>query len=183
MYRRYIWNSVFRDVNYRLKKLYHSFYYAQSHIKYVMLFLFPGVIWCTRYRADTKLGYYIYINEEKLYPNQLTEGEESTSEGVSNWTNIASVQEYLYTKYNHMYNKFTKTKWKNGTKFYLDDGLTVADVKKLLYSEEEKIPPNLKVGCRGRMMEDTDNLAMAVRAFCKRDPKIFIWEDEHAAYV
>ncbi|ANQ05977.1 Uncharacterized protein PCOAH_00003350 [Plasmodium coatneyi] len=182
MYRRYIWNSLFRDVNFRLKKLYHSFYYAQSHIKYVMLFLFPGVIWSTRYRADTKLGYYIYINEEKLYPDKMIE-EGSTSDGVSTWTDSASLLDYLYAKYFHMYNKVTKKKWKNGTKFYLDDGVTVADVKKLLYSEEEKIPKNLKFGCRGRMMEDTDNLAMAVRAFCKRDPKIFIWEDEHAAYV
>ncbi|CAA9986328.1 conserved Plasmodium protein, unknown function [Plasmodium knowlesi strain H] len=181
MYRRYIWNSLFRDVNFRLKKLYHSFYYAQSHIKYVMLFLFPGVIWSTRYRADTKLGYYIYINEEKLYPNKSIEAG-ATSDGVGSWTDSASLLDYLYAKYFYMYNKLTKKKWKNGTKFYLDDGVTVADVKKMLYSEEE-IPRNLKLGCRGRMMEDTDNLAMAVRAFCKRDPKIFIWEDEHAAYI
>lgn len=69
MYRRYVWNSIFRDINYRLKKIYHSFYYAQSHIKYVMLILFPAIIWTTRYRADTQLGYFFYINDEKLYPS------------------------------------------------------------------------------------------------------------------
>ncbi|CAG9484028.1 conserved Plasmodium protein, unknown function [Plasmodium vivax] len=178
MYRRYIWNSLFRDVNFRLKKIYHSFYYAQSHIKYVMLFLFPGVIWSTRYRADTKLGYHIYINEERLYPSGLSGGDE-----VSGWSDRGNLVGPLHAKYLHYRNKLTKKKWKNGTKIYLEDGLTVGDVKRVLYGEEERIPRHLKVGCRGRMMEDTDNLAMAVRAFCKRDPKIFLWEDEHAAYL
>ncbi|CRG93329.1 conserved Plasmodium protein, unknown function [Plasmodium gallinaceum] len=151
MFKRYIWNSIFRDINYRLKKFYHSFYYSQSHIKYVMLILFPAIIWSTRYRTDTKLGYFFYINDEKLYPQYS--------------------------------NNLINTKWKNGTKFYLDDNLTVKDIKKIIYQNEENIPKNIKFGCKGRMMEDTDNLALAVRAFCKRDPKVFIWEDEHAQLV
>ncbi|GAW79103.1 hypothetical protein, conserved [Plasmodium gonderi] len=176
MYRRYIWNSIFRDINYRLKKLYHSFYYAQSHIKYVMLILFPGVIWTTRYRADTKLGYYFYINDEKLYPNN------SDNTAISGMGSL-NLNNSFFSKYFQYYNKLTKGKWKNGTKLYLDDDLTVGDVKKILYADNENIPRNLKFGCKGRMMDNNDNLAMAVRAFCKRDPKIFIWEDEHAAYV
>ncbi|SPJ08165.1 conserved Plasmodium protein, unknown function [Plasmodium sp. DRC-Itaito] len=153
MYRRYVWNSIFRDINYRLKKIYHSFYYAQSHIKYVMLILFPAIIWTTRYRADTQLGYFFYINDEKLYPS-----------------------------YGHNMIK-KKMKWKNGSKFYLDDNVTVKDAKRIIYQGEENIPKKIKLGCRGRIMDDNDNLAMAVRAFCKRDPKVFIWQDEYSQFL
>ncbi|SOV74926.1 conserved Plasmodium protein, unknown function [Plasmodium reichenowi] len=153
MYRRYVWNSIFRDINYRLKKIYHSFYYAQSHIKYVMLILFPAIIFTTRYRADTQLGYFFYINDEKLYPS-----------------------------YRHnIINK--KMKWKNGSKFYLDDNVTVKEAKRIIYQGEENIPEKIKLGCKGRIMDDKDNLAMAVRAFCKRDPKVIIWQDEHSQYL
>ncbi|SOV10124.1 conserved Plasmodium protein, unknown function [Plasmodium sp. DRC-Itaito] len=153
MYRRYVWNSIFRDINYRLKKIYHSFYYAQSHIKYVMLILFPAIIWTTRYRADTQLGYFFYINDEKLYPT-----------------------------YRHNIIK-KKMKWKNGSKFYLNDNVTVKDAKNIIYEGEKNVPDKIKLGCKGRIMDDNDNLAMAVRAFCKRDPKIFIWQDEHSQYL
>ncbi|CAD2084528.1 conserved Plasmodium protein, unknown function [Plasmodium vinckei lentum] len=172
MYRRYIWSSIFRDVNYRFKKVYHSFYYAQSHIKYVMLILFPGVIWSTRYRADTKLGYFFYINDEKLYPR------------IDNIPNDNNNNDNYIDKYvNYTKNLVNNPKWVNGTKFYLNDDVTVQDVKKIIYKNPENIPKNIKLGCKGRMMDDNDNLALAVRAFCKRDPKIIIWEDEHAQYV
>lgn len=150
MFRRYVWNSVCRDIQYRCKKIYHSFYYAQSHIKYVMVFLFPAIMWTTRYKTDTKLGYFVYINDEELYPNYS--------------------------------NNLINTKWKNGTKFYVDDNITVKEMKQKIY-ENQPLPDNLKVGCKGRMMEDDDNLAMAVRAFCKRDPKVILWRDEHAQFV
>ncbi|CDU16088.1 hypothetical protein YYC_02293 [Plasmodium yoelii 17X] len=169
MYRRYIWSSIFRDVNYRFKKLYHSFYYAQSHIKYVMLILFPGVIWSTRYRADTKLGYFFYINDEKLYP-RINDDNNNNDNYIDKYMN--------YTK-----KLVNNQKWVNGTKFYLNDDITVQDAKKIIYKNEENIPKNIKLGCKGRMMDDNDNLALAVRAFCKRDPKIIIWEDEHAQFV
>ncbi|SBT30653.1 conserved Plasmodium protein, unknown function [Plasmodium ovale wallikeri] len=170
MYRRYVWSSLFRDLNYRRKKLYHSFYYAQSHIKYVMLILFPAVIWSTRYRADTKLGYFFYINDEKLYPNVFSNEKDKNSSGYSKYLDYPS-------------NLIKNRKWVNGTKFYLNDNVTVEDAKKVIYQKEENIPNNIKLGCRGRMMNNNDNLALAVRAFCKRDPKIFIWEDEHAQFV
>eukprot|EP00386_Alphamonas_edax_P007612 GDKI01025359.1.p1 GENE.GDKI01025359.1~~GDKI01025359.1.p1 ORF type:complete len:169 (+),score=32.21 GDKI01025359.1:58-507(+) len=68
--------------------------------------------------------------------------------------------------------------WTNGKKLYLDDNTTVAELKALVYEGKDKIPENVAVGCRGRMMEDSDNLALAVRAFCKRDPKIVLWREE-----
>merc|ERR1719474_2303578 len=42
----------------------------------------------------------------------------------------------------------------------------------------DKAPKAVRAGCYGRMMEDGDNLALAVRTFCKRDPKIVLWEEE-----
>ncbi|VWU49157.1 ATP synthase-associated protein, putative [Hepatocystis sp. ex Piliocolobus tephrosceles] len=169
---RYIWNSIFRDINYRTKKLYHSFYYSQSHIKYVMLILFPSIIWSTRYRADTKLGYFFYISDEKLYPKN----ENITINDIDKSSLLTNSLSYLK-------NLLSNRKWKNGMKLYLNDDLTVNDVKKIIYKKEEYIPKNIKLGCKGRMMDSNDNLALAVRAFCKRDPKIFIWEDTSSNFA
>ncbi|KAI4840923.1 ATP synthase-associated protein [Plasmodium brasilianum] len=136
-----------------------------------MLIIFPAVIWSTRYRADTKLGYFFYINDERLYPKNSNSTKDSSS--------------WLYSKYlNYKNNLMQKNnKWKNGTKFYLNDDVTVEEAKKIIYQNEQGIPKNIRLGCKGRMMDDKDNLALAVRAFCKRDPKVFIWEDEHAEFV
>lgn len=105
----------------------------------------------------------------------------------------------LYPDLSH---KWIGKTWTNGRKYYLPDDATVSDLKNLVYSEQKPLeakqkelepsseeskgadpepqyqdPSELLVGCRGRMFEDTDNLAMAVRAFCRRDPNILIWKD------
>merc|ERR1712151_820975 len=69
--------------------------------------------------------------------------------------------------------------WKNGSSFYFPAMATVKDLKDSVYKGVE-VPKNVKAGCYGRMMEDTDNLALAVRTFCKRDPKIVLWEENEA---
>merc|ERR1711937_181638 len=68
--------------------------------------------------------------------------------------------------------------WKNGSVFYFPAMATVADLKNAVYEGTDKVPAAAKAGCYGRVMEDTDNLALAVRTFCKRDPKIVLWEEE-----
>ncbi|KEP66320.1 UNVERIFIED_CONTAM: hypothetical protein HHA_260180 [Hammondia hammondi] len=128
----------------RLGRLYDSFYYSQSSTKYVMVFLFPAGIFYTRFRADSKLGYHVFINEEKIYPDYS--------------------QNYF------------DTKWTNGRKFYLDDETTVEQLKAQIYGGKA-VPENVKVACRGRVFEDADNVAMAVRAFCKRDPRLLLFQD------
>lgn len=85
-------------------------------------------------------------------------------------------EEEIYPDYSR--HKFFNKKWSNGRKVYLKDGTTVAELKEQIYERRDKIPKDVRVGCHGRMMEDTDNLAMAVRAFCKRDPKILLWTDD-----
>merc|ERR1712190_340957 len=67
--------------------------------------------------------------------------------------------------------------WKNGSAFYFPAMATEKDLKETVYGAE-KVPPAVKAGCYGRMMEDSDNLALAVRTFCRRDPKIVLWEEE-----
>mmetsp|Transcript_56287 Transcript_56287/g.131887 ORF Transcript_56287/g.131887 Transcript_56287/m.131887 type:complete len:151 (-) Transcript_56287:66-518(-) len=66
--------------------------------------------------------------------------------------------------------------WKNGSGFYFPAMATVKDLKETVYAGE--VPKAVRAGCHGRMMEDADNLALAVRTFCKRDPRIVLWEEE-----
>merc|ERR1711924_407094 len=70
--------------------------------------------------------------------------------------------------------------WKNGSGFYFSAMSTVRDLKESVYGSADKVPKAVRAGCRGRMMEDSDNLALAVRTFCRRDPKIVLWEEETA---
>ncbi|KAL8453555.1 hypothetical protein Emag_001774 [Eimeria magna] len=158
-------------LGHRLGRMYDSFYNAQSSTKFVMCFFFPAAIFSVRYRADTKLGYHVFIAEPSLYPD--------------------------------LSHKWIGKTWTNGKKYYLPDDATVADLKALVYAEQKPLeahkkeearnpepprggapptlsfqdPSQLLAGCRGRMFEDTDNLALAVRAFCRRDPNIIIWKD------
>merc|ERR1712084_106750 len=67
--------------------------------------------------------------------------------------------------------------WKNGSTFYFPAMATVKDLKAMVYDGADKVPAAVRAGCYGRMMEDSDNLALAVRTFCKRDPKITLWKE------
>lgn len=103
----------------------------------------------------------------------------------------------LYPDLSH---KWIGKTWENGRKYYLPDEATVSDLKNLVYSEQKPLdarqkeeasdktgqtepkpqyqdPSHLLVGCKGRVFEDSDNLAMAVKAFCRRHPNILIWKD------
>ncbi|KAL8431740.1 hypothetical protein ACSSS7_005066 [Eimeria intestinalis] len=159
--------NTLRYLGHRLGRMYDSFYNAQSSTKFVMCFFFPAAIFSVRYRADTKLGYHVFIADPSLYPD--------------------------------LSHKWIGKTWTNGKKYYLPDEATVADLKALVYAEQKPLearkkeessnletskpvlsyqdPSQLLAGCRGRMFEDTDNLALAVKAFCRRDPNILIWKD------
>merc|ERR1711933_545324 len=68
--------------------------------------------------------------------------------------------------------------WTNGKVFYFNANQTVGGLKEAIYKGSQDVPKNLKVGCHGRMMQDSDNLALAVKNFCRRDPRILMWEEE-----
>merc|ERR1711985_108775 len=74
--------------------------------------------------------------------------------------------------------QFKFTSWDTfGNGYYLPATATVKDLKEQVYMGADKVPAAVRAGCHGRMMEDSDNVALAVRTFCKRDPKIIFWEE------
>eukprot|EP00919_Chromeraceae_sp_WS-2016_P062768 GHVR01148599.1.p1 GENE.GHVR01148599.1~~GHVR01148599.1.p1 ORF type:complete len:138 (+),score=25.46 GHVR01148599.1:82-495(+) len=125
-----------------------EFYYSPSNRKYLMFLIFPAAMCYIRWRAETMYSYNVYITENKLYPT-----------------------------YNNKSFSFFKN-WSNGKQMYIPDRTTVEEFKNILYKDADIVPEVIAVGCRGRMMDDSDVLALATRAFCKRDPRLLIWQDE-----
>eukprot|EP00920_Eleutheroschizon_duboscqi_P016277 GHVT01038461.1.p2 GENE.GHVT01038461.1~~GHVT01038461.1.p2 ORF type:complete len:126 (-),score=12.34 GHVT01038461.1:1080-1457(-) len=107
---RSVGSNFFGFIKFRFGRLYHSFYYAQNHTKYVLAFGLPATMWWTRWKVDTKLGYNVYMTEEDIHPDN--------------------------TK------TLLESKWKNGTKFYLADHVTPADLKKQIYGDH--VPEGIK---------------------------------------
>lgn len=68
--------------------------------------------------------------------------------------------------------------WKNGVKFYCHPDLSVSQFKELVFDGFSNVPVDAVVGCKGRMFEDSDNLALAVRSFCKNDPRVVVWRED-----
>lgn len=157
MGRNILW-SLRQTLNYRLQRLWTTFYFAQYSSKFTLLLAFPGLFSVIRYRAETKYGYHVFIhptsvNEaSSILPKPALPPALESSERLQRWF-----------------------AWKNGSKFYFDKHATVHDVKLALYREEKHIPEHLMVGCKGRIFHDTDNLAASTRVYCKRDPRLVLW--------
>merc|ERR1712107_292948 len=113
-----------------------------------VVFLYPGLLFHFRWRAETQYKYNVFIADDVVKP--------PTPEGrLGSWQ-----------------------AWKNGSGFYFPAMATVQDLKEVVYKGADKVPKAVRAGCHGRMMEDSDNLALAVRTFCRRDPKIVLWQEE-----
>ncbi|CDR96719.1 hypothetical protein, conserved [Babesia bigemina] len=178
-----------RSLRYRLGRIYNSFYYSQSNNKYVMLFVFPSVIWYTRFRADTRLGYRLYIAPTAGGPvdylDQIESGsvQKQTSEPDETHSSVLlDALNYVDDTIMGVWRWIKGSKpliegFKNGKKIYLDDSATVADLKKAIYGRKALEHEDVLVGCKGRVMQTDDNLALATRAFCRRDPRIVLWRD------
>ncbi|ORM39925.1 uncharacterized protein BXIN_1282 [Babesia sp. Xinjiang] len=170
-------------------RLYNSFYYSQSNNKYVMLFVFPSVIWYTRFRADTKLGYRLYISPTAGGPIDYTDKIDSAAMRKQDDDSGEISSSYLLDALNYvddtvmgLWRRITGSRpliegFKNGKKVYLDDSATVTDLKNAVYGQRAIENKDVLVGCKGRIMQDDDNLALATRAFCRRDPRIVLWRD------
>merc|ERR1712113_1141169 len=142
------WTFLKEGLKFRVGRLYETFWNSQSNVKYTVVFLYPGALFWVRWRAETQYKYHIFIADKNVEPDCS--------------------------------NNFWHS-WKNGTPFYFPAMATVKDLKESVYESYEgagKVPKAVRAGCYGRMMEDTDNLALAVRTFCRRDPKIVLWEEE-----
>ena len=53
---------------------------------------------------------------------------------------------------------------------------TIAELKEAVHGAD-KVPNAVRAGCYGRLMEDADNLELAVRTFCRRDPNFVLWHE------
>lgn len=163
---RSIWWSLGRSLKFRLKRLWTTFYFGQYSGKFTLLLFFPGFLSAVRYRAETRYGYHVFINSASTE----TEDASDASRSITPEPNLP-----YYLKSNERLRRWFA--WKNGNKFYFGKDATVHDLKLAVYRGEDKIPDDVLIGCKGRMFCDKDNLAMATRTFCKRDPRIVIWND------
>mmetsp|Transcript_134602 Transcript_134602/g.262110 ORF Transcript_134602/g.262110 Transcript_134602/m.262110 type:complete len:187 (+) Transcript_134602:88-648(+) len=151
--KRWAWTFLKEGIKFRAGRLYETFWNSQSSVKYTVVFLYPGALFYVRWRAETQYKYNIFVADKEVEPDYSHK---------------------LYTSFEKEKNWFRT--WKNGSAFYFPAMATVRDLKEKVY--DGKVPPAVRAGCYGRMMEDSDNLALAVRTFCRRDPKIVFWEEE-----
>mmetsp|Transcript_3467 Transcript_3467/g.5088 ORF Transcript_3467/g.5088 Transcript_3467/m.5088 type:complete len:180 (-) Transcript_3467:70-609(-) len=154
MPKRWAWTFLMEGIKFRAGRLYETFWNSQSNIKYTVVLLYPGALFYIRWRAETQYKYNVFIADKAVEP------EPDTSENL-----VSSLKK-----------KFVSS-WKNGSGFYFPAMATVKDLKESVYGAD-KVPAAVRAGCYGRMMEDSDNLALAVRTFCRRDPRIVLWEEE-----
>lgn len=152
-------NTIFSDLAgflaFRCKRLYTTFYHAQYSGKFALVLLFPGLLSLIRYRAETQFAYYLIVTDESIVPKPR-------------------LPKWLLNRSNKLDKSF---EWKNGMKFYCKDDMTVSDLKNKVYNGAQNVPADAVVGCKGRMFADSDNLALAVRSFCKRDPRLLVWRE------
>ncbi len=137
-------------LRFRMGRLYETFWFSQSNLKWTLVFLYPGALFYIRWRAEHQYKYNVYVADEQVTPQT-----EKTIPIVGK-----------------KYGAF-----KNGNSYYTNAMATVQDFKATVYKGKENVPKNIKAGCNGRMFEDSDNLALAVRSFCRRNPQIVFWEE------
>eukprot|EP00392_Amoebophrya_sp_AT5.2_P013081 g13192.t1 len=157
---RYAWTFLTEGMVFRASRLYETFWNSQSNLKWGLVVVYPSYLFYIRWRAETQYKYNVYLESPSLYPTYQNE------------------RGFLHLFRSLAFGAGTAGGgyWSNGSVFYGNAGMSVADLKNAVYPSEDK-PSGLKVGCRGRMMEDTDNLALAVKSFCRRDPRILMWTE------
>ena len=147
-------NTVLSGLRFRAGRLYETFWFSQSNLKWTLVFLYPGALFYVRWRAEHQYKYNVYVADKEVIPQT-----EKTVPVVGK-----------------KYGAF-----KNGNSYYTSAMATVQDFKSIVYGGKDKVPKNIRAGCNGRMFEDSDNLALAVRSFCRRNPQIVFWEEVTAS--
>jgi hypothetical protein len=145
---RWAFTFLREGIQFRLGRLYETFWYSQSNLKWTLVFIYPGYLFWARWRAEHQYKYRVYVADSEVLPDPATK--------------------ILGTSFGA---------FKNGKSIYTKGSATVQDLKEKVYGEKSKVPASVKAGCHGRIFEDSDNLALAVRAFCRRDPKIVFWDE------
>jgi hypothetical protein len=141
---------ILPSLRFRLGRLYETYWFSQSSLKYTLVFLYPGFLYWTRFKAEHQYKYHLFFADESVKP---------------------STEKQIY--------KFKYGATKDGKMVYQTGDVTVSDLKKQLFAEakNKEASSKARVGCHGRMFEDSDNLAMAVKNFCRKDSKLVFWEE------
>jgi len=160
MVSRHAFTFLSEGMKFRAGRLYETFWNSQSNLKWGMVVVWPSYLFYIRCRAETQYKYHVYLENG-------CEPKYHSRSGLfhliySGLFGAGVVEGGGY--------------WKNGSVFWGNDKLTIGGLKNMVYEGDEQ-PEKLRVGCRGRIMEDTDNLAIAVKNFCRRDPRILMWTE------
>lgn len=161
---RSIFTAMMDGMKFRAGRLYETFWNSQSNLKYGMVLIYPAYLYSTRWRAETKFKYNVFVQDEQNYPTFVNRS------GLLHVLNTFAFGDVMKGG----------GYWSNGSVYWGSDNTTVEDLKNDIYSSDPAVPKGIKMGCKGRMFEDTDNLSLAVRTFCKRDPRVLIWQEEDA---
>ena len=146
---RWAFTFLREGLQFRLGRLYETFWYSQSNLKWTLVVLYPGFLFSTRWRAEHQYKYRVYVADKEITPK--TEKSIPLTE--------------------KSYGAFS-----NGKSVYCAGTTTVGDFKEKVYGKG-KVPTGVRAGCHGRMFEDGDNMALAVKSFCRRDPAIVFWDE------
>ena len=146
---RWAFTFLKEGIQFRLGRLYETFWYSQSNLKWTLVVLYPGFLFTTRWRAEHEYKYNVFVADKEIAP--------------------AIARKIPFT--GKSFGAFS-----NGKSFYSSGSTTVGEFKEKVYGKG-KVPVGVRAGCHGRMFEDADNLALAVRSFCRKDPKIVFWDE------
>ena len=144
---RWAFTFLREGLQFRLGRLYETFWFSQSNLKWTLVVLYPAALFYIRWRAEHSYKYHVFVADESVKPQ---------------------IERSFLGK---TYGSFA-----NGASFYAGGGASVKDFKDQVYGKN-KTPGSVRVGCAGRMFEDSDNLALAVRSFCRRDSRIVFWDE------
>ena len=147
---RWAFTFLREGIQFRLGRLYETFWFSQSNLKWTLVVLYPATLFYIRWRAEHGYKYNVFVADADVKPQ--------------------TERSFFGKKYGG---------FSNGNSFYLGGGATVQDLKEKVYGKK-KTPSTVRAGCSGRMFEDSDNLAIAVRSFCRRDPRIVFWDEPTA---
>lgn len=159
---RHAFAFLLEGARFRAGRLYETFWNSQSNLKYFLVGVYPGYLFYIRFRAETQYKYNVYIAEKEAYPAYQSKS------GIIHLFRSLAFGDGAIPGGGY---------WSNGKVFYAGPNMTVDQLTKSVYESEKAPPANLKVGCKGRVFENTDNLALAVKSFCRRDPRILMWTD------
>ncbi|OII71344.1 hypothetical protein cand_025030 [Cryptosporidium andersoni] len=135
----------------KLNRLYTQFYYGEQRKKYILYIGLPLALFLIRLRSENSMYCNIFIDNEIL---------------------------------KHLDSNYSKV-WKSGKKIYINEKHQVLDLKRLVFNSFSKrigvkdieTHMNIKASCKGRVLLDKDNLALIIKGFCRRDPRIVFFNE------